>query len=117
MCRGRDDLNPGLGMRPSPIPNRITIFHERQPATAGPNLNTDLLSGLQRKIFRSDPGVVKGFTRGGECQRHGARNMFSIFGAKLRLPIKVPDLSGNFYRWIRNIEGIDTADSAGAVVQ
>src|SRR6266700_8325736 len=98
MCRGRDDVNAGFGMRTSLIPNRIMIFDERQPATAGPNFNAYLLSRFQRKIVRSYPGVVKGFTRGGECQRHGAWNMFSIFRGELRLPIKVPDLSSNFYR-------------------
>src|SRR5258708_5724196 len=105
---GRNYVNARLGMRAALIPDRVMLLDERHPATARPQHDTDLLFFFQRKIVRSNSGILKRFTRGGQRQWHRAWHVLTIFGPELGLPIKVLHLRGNLDGRVGNVKRFDS---------
>ncbi len=80
------------------VPVLVVLFDESQPAAAGPELDTDLLSFLDGEFQWRDSRVLKRFAGRRQGQRDCARHMFAILNAKLCLPVEIAHLRGDFYR-------------------
>src|SRR5581483_5330413 len=104
-------------MRAAVVPNRVVVFDERQTAATGSNLNPDLSTLFNRKLFAFDTSVRECFARCRQGERNRARNMLAVLRAQLGFPIKIPNLRRDFHRRIRNVERFDPSDAAFAALQ
>jgi hypothetical protein len=99
------------------VPVFVCLFGKSKPAAARPKLYANRAALVQREVARLHTRVVKGFTRSGESERHGARNVLAISRAELSLPIEAAHLGGNLDGRVRDIEAFDTPDAALAILQ
>src|SRR6266436_2165052 len=104
-------------MRASLIPNCVMLFDERQSATARAQHHANLLLLFGREFLYWNSRILKSFACGGQCQRYSARDVLSIFGIELRLPIKVAHLRGDLYGRLGYVKRFNPAHATLAVLQ